>query len=140
MANSTIVRVVLDTNVLLSACWSPGGLEARLVALSISGQLTACVSPAVLAEYRDVLSRPKFMGIRVIADETLNKFESAATVVRPTVALQVCKDDDDNRFLECAVAAQADYLISGNLRDYPISFGTIRIVNGRQFFELNSIQ
>src|SRR6516162_10259595 len=83
VANSTIVRVVLDTNVLLSACWSPGGLEARLVQLSISAQLSACVSPAVVAEYRDVLSRPKFIGIRVIADETLNAFERAATMVQP---------------------------------------------------------
>jgi putative PIN family toxin of toxin-antitoxin system len=140
VTNSTIVRVVLDTNVLLSACWSPTGLEARLVSLSISGQLTACVSTAVLAEYRDVLSRPKFIGMRVIADETLNSFESAATVVQPTTTLRVSPDDDDNRFLECAAAAQADYLISGNLRHYPASLGTIQIVNARRFFELNSIR
>ena len=94
----------------------------------------------MVAEYRDVLSRPKFIGIRVIADETLNAFERAATMVQPKTTLQICKDDDDNRFLECAAAAEADYLISGNLRDYPASFGTIQIVNARRFFELNSIR
>jgi uncharacterized protein len=134
------VRIVLDTNVLLSACWTPTGLEANIVSLALSGRLTACVSAAVLAEYRDVLLRPKFAGIRGLASATLDSFERTALLVQPTGAVQISPDDDDNRFLECAAAAKADFLVSGNLRHYPASWGETRIVNARGFFELNSIR
>jgi putative PIN family toxin of toxin-antitoxin system len=131
---------VLDTNVLFSACYKVTGLEARLVNLAIMGRLTACVSPPVLAEYSDVLFRPKHAGIRGVVDETLNAFERAAVLVQPTIAVKVSPDDDDNRFLECAAAAQADYLVPGNLKHYPPSWAGVGIVNARQFFDLNSIR
>jgi len=132
------LRVVLDTNVLLSACWTPTGLEADIVASAIAGRLTAYVSPAVLSEYKDVLFRPKFATVQDLATRTLNDFERCATVVNPTETLCFSKDDDDNRFLECAAAAKADFLISGNLKHYPATWGETRIVNARGFFDLNS--
>jgi uncharacterized protein len=134
------VRVVLDTNVLLSACWSPTGNEAKIVALALSGTLTACVSPAVLAEYRDVLLRPKFAGFRGLAIQTLNEFERTAVLVNPTEPVSASTDEDDNRFLECAAAAKAEFLVTGNLRHYPDSWGVTKIVNGSRFFELSSIR
>ena len=132
--------MVLDTNVLLSACWTPTGLEASLVAMALTGRLTACVSAAVVAEYWDVLLRPKFAGIRGLATETLNSFERTAMLVQPTGTVQISPDDDDNRFLECAGAAKAEFLVSGNLRHYPATWGETRIVNARGFFQLNSIR
>ncbi len=134
------MRVVLDTNILISACLKPGGLEANLVTLAISGRLTACASPAVLTEYQEVLFRPKFAGVRGVAGETLSSLERALLIVHPTATVRVSPDEDDNRFLECASAAHADFLVSGNLRHYPLSWGDTRIVNARQFFELNSIR
>jgi uncharacterized protein len=133
------MRVVLDTNVLLSACWTPTGLEARIVSLAISGRLTACVSPAVLSEYRDVLFRPKFAGLHNLATDRLNSLERTALVVIPSATVQVSPDDDDNRLLECAAAAKADFLVTGNLRHYPPCWGETRIVNARGFFDLNAI-
>jgi putative PIN family toxin of toxin-antitoxin system len=131
------VRVVLDTNILVSACWKPGGLEAQVADLAIAGQITACVSPEVLAEYCDVLSRPKLAAIGDRAHQLLAAFERIAVCVEPTAAITDSIDDDDNRFLECATAAAADYLITGNLRHYPAILtaphGTIRIMNTRTF-------
>jgi uncharacterized protein len=134
------VRVVLDTNVLLSACWTPTGNEAKIVSLALSGSITACVSPMVLGEYRDVLLRPKFAGFRGLALQTLNEFERTAVLVNPTEAVKASLDEDDNRFLECAAAAKAEFLVTGNLRHYPDSWGSTRIVNGRGFFELSSVR
>ena len=57
------VRVVLDTNILVSACWKPEGLEAQVVDLAIAGKIIACVSAEILAEYRDVLSRRKLVSV-----------------------------------------------------------------------------
>jgi predicted nucleic acid-binding protein len=56
-----VVRVVLDTNVLISACLKPDGLEARVAAMAASGELDACVTGEMLAEYRDVFGREKHL-------------------------------------------------------------------------------
>jgi uncharacterized protein len=127
------MRVVLDTNILISACWTPGGLEAKTVNLALSGALTACVTPPVMAEYRDVLSRGKFAGVRAAASQLLSMLERCAVTFEPGGPIHVSIDDDDNRFLECAAAAQAAYLITGNLRHYPAEWGVTKVVNARAF-------
>jgi putative PIN family toxin of toxin-antitoxin system len=127
------VRIVLDTNILVSACWKPAGLEAQVAGMAISGSLTACVSPAILAEYRDVLARPKLAAIAERAAALLSALEQKALLVEPPRQLHSSLDDDDNRFLECAEAAHADYLITGNLRHYPAMCGSTHVVNARNF-------
>lgn len=133
------MRVVLDTNVLVSACWKPGGLEAQVVDLAISGRITLCVSAEILAEYRDVLSRPKLAAVNSRALEILAALERAAVTVETATGVTASIDDDDNRFLECAEAAAADCLITGNLRHYPATWGTTRIVNARTFLGIGPI-
>jgi putative PIN family toxin of toxin-antitoxin system len=136
MAVSISVRVVLDTNILVSACWKPGGNEAEVARLATTGKITACVSPAILAEYRDVLSRRKLSGISELATELLVSLERAALTVETVEAVKASVDEDDNRFLECADAAGAEFLITGNLRHYPEVWGAARIVNARTFLSL----
>jgi putative PIN family toxin of toxin-antitoxin system len=137
MCHHQSVRVVLDTNILVSACWKPDGLEAQVVDLAMTGQITACVSSHILAEYRDVLSRRKLASVTARAQELLAALERIALSVEATTQITASIDDDDNRFLECATAAGADYVITGNLRHYPaelaVPHGTIRIVNARTF-------
>ncbi len=129
------MRVVLDTNILISAVWKPGGLEARVVELALSGALTACVSGPVSAEYRAVLGRKKFESHRREAEEMLRRIERCTTLVEPSERLTAASDEDDNRLLECAVAAGARYLITGNLRHYPAECETTKVVNARGFLE-----
>jgi putative PIN family toxin of toxin-antitoxin system len=134
------VRVVLDTNILVSACWKPDGLEAQVVGLAVSGHVTACVTGEILAEYRDVLSRPKLRAVNARAATLLAELAGAALSVETTIPVRASIDDDDNRFLECAQASGAEYLVTGNLRHYPAQWGTTRIVNARAFLSALSIQ
>jgi uncharacterized protein len=127
------MRVVIDTNILVSACWKPDGLEAQVVDLAAAGKITACVSPAILAEYRDVLARPKLASVNARANELLATLRRVAFLVETTTPLDVSPDDDDNRFLECAEAAKAAWLITGNLRHYPACRGVTQVVNSRTF-------
>ncbi len=131
------MRVVLDTNVLISACWSPGGLEGRLVALVMEGQLTACVTEAVLAEYREVAQRPKFATRAVCFERMIACLDKLAELVKPGSATAAATDPDDNRLLECAHGAAAPWLITGNLRHFPSDWKDTQIVNARQFFTAN---
>ena len=133
------MRVVLDTNILISACWTPGGLESQIVQMVLGGRITACISPAVWAEYRNVLFRDKFAPMRTKAEALLANLESVAVKVQPGEVVIAASDEDDNRFLECAAAAGAAYLITGNLRHYPAEWGSLRIVNARGFLTSSPI-
>ena len=126
---------MLDTNVLVSACWKSDGLEAQVVQMAIAGEVTACISEELLAEYRDVLARKKLAPVAERAMALLNALERAALSVQTHTRVTASLDDDDNRFLECAEAANAEYLITGNLRHYPPKWKQTEIVNARGFLE-----
>jgi len=132
------VRVVLDTNVLISACLKPDGLEAEMVRMAVDGTILACITEEVLNEYREVLLRDKFQGVRGRAEAILGDLERRALVVVSGVRVAAAKDEDDNRLLECAEAARAEYLVTGNLRDYPDEWAGTRVVNARSFYEANN--
>jgi putative PIN family toxin of toxin-antitoxin system len=128
-----MIKAVLDTNVLVSACWKPGGLEAATVALAAQGAFTLCVSPAIVAEYRDVLSRKKLSKLESRAAPLLAAVEKIWSPFDASVRTSAARDEDDNRFLECAFSSGANFLVTGNLRHYPETFATARIVNARGF-------
>jgi uncharacterized protein len=115
----TRLRIVVDTNVVISAALNPNGLEAQLVELIAYGVFDLFVSPEVLAEYEGVLRRPKFAAIdpRRVA-RLLSLIAAEATAVSPIERLKVSKDDADNRFYECAAVAEADYIVTGNIRHF----------------------
>lgn len=129
------MRIVLDTNVLLSACWNPDGLEALLVNLAVHGHFTACVSPEIWAEYSEVLMREKFAELQPRTVDLLTALKPHVHVVEPDAAIVAASDESDNRFLECAAAAGAAVLITGNLRHFPEQWDATRVMNARQFLD-----
>jgi putative PIN family toxin of toxin-antitoxin system len=125
------MRVVLDTNVLISAALKPGGLEAALVNDILGGRFEVWVTNEVWAEYEEVLARPKFAGVRAESRRILDSLQSEAHQTTSRTRATAATDEDDNRFLECAEAAEAHYLISGNLRHYPAAMGLTIVTNAR---------
>lgn len=120
------MRVVLDTNTLVSALLF-SGTAPRLVPLWQSGQITPLVSRTIVEEYLRVLAYPKFRlsahEIRGLLDEELLPF---VETVRESRRLSVaCRDPDAKKFVECAVAGHARYLITGDkdLRDLHVYRG-----------------
>lgn len=127
--------VVLDTNVVVSAHLRGEGLEGFVLDLALAGKLRLFLSPAILEEYRGVLSRKKF-GIDLRRLQTsLDMLTRAGTTVRPKVKLTAAKDPDDNKFLECAAESGADYLVTGNRRHFPKHWKGTRVVNARELLE-----
>ena len=126
--------VVYDTNVVVSAALKPGSIPAALVALAVEQRVQLCLSPAILAEYTAVLHRPKF-GFEAHSIATLlEDLTRVALLVRPTMRLDVAPDEADNRFLECALEAQAAFLVTGNLRHFPRAvFEDIQILAPARF-------
>ena len=132
------MRVVLDTNVLLSALAFPGSQPDQVLQRVRRGEVELFLSPFILAELERIL-RDKFRFTKRQTDERMNVIRRLATLVEPTerIALVTAKDDD-NRILECALAARADYLVTGDKEHLlPLrSIGTTQIVTPAALLEL----
>lgn len=124
---------VLDTNVVVSALLRPAGPPAAVVDLGFSRVFRWYITQLILAEYRIVLARKR---LAIDARKAANFFadlEETAIEVTPARRLNECTDANDNKFLECALAARADFVVTGNTRHFPTRFQDIRIALPRQF-------
>jgi uncharacterized protein len=128
-------RVVLDTNVVVSAHLNAEGYERHVLDLVLAGKLQSAVSAAILEEYEGVLRRPKFGIAPRQVGRSLRLLRKAARIVRPRHRLEVTRDPADNRFLECAEASKADYLVTGNKRHFPKQWRQTQVVNARELIE-----
>mgnify|MGYP001791903502 CR=1 FL=1 len=129
------IRVVLDTNVLVSAHLNDEGYEKHVLDLALAGKIEIAVSQEILAEYEDVLRRPKFAIAARQVTKSLRLLVTAARRVNPRRRLTAARDPDDNRFLECAEAGRADYLVTGNKRHFPKKWRQTLVVNARELIE-----
>jgi putative PIN family toxin of toxin-antitoxin system len=131
-----MIRVVIDTNVVVSANLVDEGPSAAILDLVAKKRILMFVSAPVLAEYEEVLNRPrlKLTGARI--NDALAVIRDTAESVQPTRIIDEIKDEPDNRFLECADAAGAEYIVTGNTSHFPLRFEDIRIVTPRQFLEI----
>jgi len=127
------VSAVLDTNVVVSALLRPSGNPALLLNAGCNGRFEMLVSPAILAEYDEVLGRAKFGFSPAAVREALDAIRASAKVVRPREALTVTSDPADNIFLECAVEGRAMFVVTGNLRHFPSRYREINVVSPRDF-------
>lgn len=130
-----MIRVVLDTNVVLSSLLQPLGPPAKVFHLVRQAFLDLCVSGPVFAEYEEVLHRPRFRRARDVVAPALQFIRENGLWVRPAETVRVCRDPDDDIFLECAQASGAAWLVTGNTRDFPTAWQGTEIVTPRQFLD-----
>jgi len=89
-----------------------------------------------MAEYQELLARPKMNIRKGIRQQLLQLIANRAYRVRPARRLQVTPDPDDNIFLECADAARADYLVTGNQRHFPRFWKKTKVITSREFISI----
>jgi putative PIN family toxin of toxin-antitoxin system len=130
------LRLVLDTNVIVSAALKPDGLQRTVLLFAVTRPARLYVSAAILAEYRDVLSRPELKIRRGLRQQLIQLVRNAAHVVSPVKQFQVTRDPNDNIFVECADAARADYLVTGNQRHFPRFWKKTKIITSRELIDL----
>jgi putative PIN family toxin of toxin-antitoxin system len=130
-----MIRVVLDTNIIVSALLQPLGPSAQIFVLALGGSIQLCVSGSIYAEYEDVISRPRLQRSEEIIAGTLQAIREKGLWIRPTQTVHGCQDPDDDIFLECAQAAQAHYLVTGNLKHFPASWADTMVVTPRWFLD-----
>jgi putative PIN family toxin of toxin-antitoxin system len=118
MDGGKAAKVVIDTNILVSALWTPEGNAAKIIALLPLGKIIPCYNFPILQEYREVLQRPKlrFSGSKTAELLTIIGQYGLSIVAGPSSVIMA--DESDRKFYETAKTAEA-VLITGNIRHYP---------------------
>lgn len=107
------MRVVFDTNIYISALAIPGGNAEDAYLEAVRGTFELYTSIAILTETARVL-QTKFDWAEDKVREAVQAIGQVATVLGPRPTLHILKDEPDNRILECAIAAQAEIIVSGD--------------------------
>jgi len=130
------LRLVIDTNVVVSAALKPEGLQRTVVLLAMTKPARWYVSDPIVSEYATVLARPELKIRKSLRQQFLQLIENHAHVVTPSRLGQVTLDPADNIFIECVDRARADYLITGNQRHFPKFWKNTKIINPSEFLSV----
>ena len=124
------MRIVVDTNVLVSGLLNPRGAPGRIVDLLLAGHVSLLVDDRIQAEYHEGLRRGRFGFDGRDVGALLAFIDATATHVHGTPLAERLSDTDDEPFLEAAIAGEADALVTGNVRHFPARLAQgIRIVS-----------
>ena len=135
MSRATPLRVILDTNVLLSGIFF-GGVPGGLLRAWQEDRLALVLSPAILAEYHEAGAElaARYPALAAPLDSILTLLAQTATIVEaPELAARVSADPDDDKFLACAIAARTPLIVSGDKHLLRVSgWRGITVVTPRQ--------
>ncbi|MEO8209963.1 MAG: putative toxin-antitoxin system toxin component, PIN family [bacterium] len=124
-------KVILDTNVIISSLISKGIPSKIVEELVIEQKVRICLSKEILDEYIGVINRRKFSIFKnfyVNAEILIDYIDIVSLRYSPEVKLKILSDLSDNKFLELAVTSKADFLITGNVKDFYIKKLKIRLL------------
>lgn len=130
------LKLILDTNLVVSAFLNPDGLERLILNLALSDQVVLFISPEIFAEYEEMLYRKKFNIDSTLLKTALSYIRGKAILIKPELTVSASPDPDDNKFLACAETASADYIVTGNKRHFPDIWKRTRVVNARELIEI----
>ena len=131
------MKVVLDTNVVVSGLLSPFGGPGEIVRMAASGDIELYYDARILCEYREVLLRPKFSFNQIYIEDLLGQIKARGYIVAAKPLAKRLSDTDDEPFLEVALAGKAEYLITRNLKHYPANKQQgILVVSPEKFLEV----
>lgn len=128
------MRVVIDTNIMFSSFF--GGNALRIVDLWKTGKVTLCISAEIVDEYyKTILLDPMTKDNASIFFSAFAK-QANLLFTNTTRKISVVSDPDDNKFIECAEALNADYIISGDRALLAVKrYGKIKIVTPQKFLD-----
>lgn len=128
-----MISAVLDTNIVVSAHLVREGRQALILELGLARAFDWVASESLLAEYEEVLRRPRFRIEPARISRSMEVIRSVVRLVAPQQRLRITSDPDDDMVLECAVGGGADYVVTGNLRHFPANFREVQALSPRAF-------
>ncbi len=130
------MKIVLDTNVLVSGLLTPFGNCGEIVRMLTSDEITLCVDSRILVEYEEVINRPQF-NIDPKKTATVIEYIQTSAETHATIPLdRALPDEGDNPFMEVALSSGAECLVSGNLKHFPESRRAgMRVLAPKEFLD-----
>jgi len=135
------LKVVIDTNTVISAPLSEEGNPAKIFELLLLGEINNFRSEEITNEIVEVFNREKIK--KLISENKTNfvidNYRKFSKLVKPNIELSIVKDDkDDNRILECAETANANYIVSGDRHLLELkNHKNIKIVSPKEFLDIH---
>ncbi|MFT4095077.1 MAG: putative toxin-antitoxin system toxin component, PIN family [Niabella sp.] len=132
-------KIILDTNVIVSALISHSVPSKILYELVLTQKVSTCLSVEIYSEYTEVMNRDKFSNFpdfKSKANIVLNRLREISTFYRATRTIEILTDTSDNKFLELAAVSSADFLITGNILDFALNeFEYTKILTPREYWD-----
>jgi len=130
------MRIIIDTNVLVSAIFFNGGLPKDILDLVELGKIKHIASQEIIQEYKDTFARIAIREERYDKAVALNKFIPKIEIIKTTTNLQICRDPDDDKFINCAIDGKCKYIVSGD-KDLLVleNVENVEIITIRDFME-----
>ncbi len=127
------MKIVIDTNVVISAVFF-GGIPRKILEAAMAHRFQVCGTPSIIAEYEEVVAEMIERKQGRLRRDVLAPFISQIRIFEPATSLCICRDPDDDKFISCAVDAEAKYIVSGDkdllvIKDYE----GIQIVTAKEF-------
>ena len=108
------MKIVIDTNVLVSAILKDRVPEDVLLFIIDTPEFDWAASPEIIAEYKDVLGRKKFHLPKELVDEWIELLDDSVVIIPVSLEIEFPRDRKDEKFIACALSADADLLITGD--------------------------
>lgn len=129
------MKIVIDTNVLISGVFF-GGFPRKILSSIIRQKITACATAEIINEYEEVVQEMIDRKQGHINKTILVPLIKTIDIIEPSSHIEICRDPDDNKFLECAKDSHAFYIVSGD-KDLLVieQYENIQIVTAKEFCE-----
>ena len=129
------MKIVIDTNVLVSGVFF-GGFPRKILSSVVSQKITACATAEIINEYEEIVQEMIDRKQGHIDRLILSPLIKAIEIIEPITHIEICRDPDDDKFLECAKDSHALYIVSGDkdllvLKEYE----NIQIITAKDFCE-----
>ena len=129
------MKIVIDTNVLISGVFF-GGFPGKILSAVVGQKLTAYATTEIINEYEEIVQEMINRKQGHINKAILSPLIKAMEIIEPVTHIEICRDPDDNKFLECAKDSHALYIVSGD-KDLLVieQFENVQIVTAKDFCE-----
>lgn len=129
------MKIVIDTNVLISGVFF-GGFPRKILSAVIGQKIIACATAEIINEYEEIVQEMINRKQGHINKAISSPLIKAMEIIEPVTHVEICRDPDDNKFLECAKNSHALYIVSGD-KDLLVigQFENVQIVTAKDFRE-----
>ena len=127
------MRIVIDTNVVISGTFFKGN-PRRIVEATVENKFSVFATPEIIQEYNDIINEFIIRKQGNLDNNILNQFIASLNIINQKSFMQICRDSDDDKFINCAIDSKSLYIVSGD-NDLLVlgKYNNIDIITATQF-------